>query len=301
MRLIGSVCLSLSTAALTVALKTPLARSLSMSKAFTPWIGSSPSSIARVHMFPMFQDNYGYLIVEPGSNRAACVDPGDGEAVLEACRQLDLELTAAWCTHKHSDHVGGTGDLKSALPHIDIVATRYETVPFATRAVGDGDVFRFDDLTIRTIYAPCHTKGHVLYFVDKDGRDSSQQPILFSGDTLFVGGCGRFFEGTAAEMLSNMNTIATLPANTQVFCGHEYTESNYRFLNSVDPVTCGARYAEAKALRAAGRSTVPSTIADEMQSNLFMKCNEPAVQALVGAGSAEEAMRLLRESKNSFS
>jgi hydroxyacylglutathione hydrolase len=253
-------------------------------------------------MFKMFSDNYGYLIVQPGTRLAACIDPGEGKAVLEACKELNLELCAAWCTHKHADHVGGVTELKRSLPSINVIGTRYEEIPYLVQPVGDGEVFYFGDLVVRVLYTPCHTRGHVLYYVERSSPDPEHnQPILFSGDTLFVGGCGRFFEGNAADMLANMQRIATLPRETQVFCAHEYTEGNYKFLNSIDADTCGARYAEIKALRDFGQPTVPSTLGEEVAHNLFMRCEDLALQAKLGATSAEEAMKALREMKNNFS
>ena len=122
-----------------------------------------------------------------------------------------------------------------------------------------------------------------------------------AGDTLFVGGCGRFFEGTPAQMLNNMDKFATLPDDTLVCCAHEYTESNFKFLASIDAARCGARYEEIRALRAGFEPTVPSTIGDEKRYNLFMNCREESVQSSVDcAGSPENTMARLRELKNSF-
>lgn len=123
--------------------------------------------------------------------------------------------------------------------------------------------------------------------------------ILFSGDTLFVGGCGKFFEGTPEDMLQNMRRINTLPADTLVFCAHEYTVSNFKFLKSVDPGLKSA-YDDMVALRVAGKPTVPTTIGAEKEHNLFFRCDDPAVQALVNQPSPELAMKVLRAMKNSF-
>lgn len=274
---------------------------MAAARSSTPWLGSSPRSVAQVFMFPMFSDNYGYLIVKPGTKEAACVDPGDGNAVLQASRDLDLHLVQAWCTHKHADHVGGIATLKSALPDLEVIATRYEEIPHASRLVSDRDEFSFGDLKVRTLYTPCHTKGHVLYHVTRDPEDEHHtQPILFSGDTLFVGGCGRFFEGNAADMLRNMDLIATLPETSQVFCAHEYTESNYKFLNSIAPEKVEEKYEGIRGMRRSGTPTVPSTIAEEIRFNLFMQCHDSQLQERLGASSAEDAMRMLREMKNNF-
>lgn len=291
--LVSALCLS--------AVSCSRAYSMAGARSSTPWLGSSPRSVADVFMFPMFSDNYGYLIVKPGTKEAACVDPGDGDAVLQACRSLGLDLVQAWCTHKHADHVGGVATLKTALPDLEVIATRYEEIPHASRLVSDREEFTFGSLRVRTLYTPCHTKGHVLYHVTSDSEDEHRaQPILFSGDTLFVGGCGRFFEGNAADMLKNMDLLATLPESSQVFCAHEYTEGNYKFLNSIAPEIVGDKFEGIRRMRESGTPTVPTSIADELRFNLFMQCNDKQLQERLGASSAEDAMRLLREMKNNF-
>eukprot|EP01039_Chlorochromonas_danica_P001740 gene1740-1900_t len=272
-----------------------------------PWLGSHTNSVAEVFMFPMFKDNYGYLLIEPGTRRAACIDPGEGQAVLEAVRELDVDLVAAWCTHKHADHIGGLSLLQQAIPSLEVIASKYEEGPSSpSRTVEDCEIFSFGHLSVKIFHTPCHTRGHILYYINDNNGDndvmntSNKIPLLFSGDTLFVGGCGRFFEGTAADMLHNMDIISTLPPQTQVFCAHEYTESNYKFLAHVHPTLCSEKYEEVKAKRLAGESTVPSTVAEELSFNLFMQCHDKKVQDLLGAQNAEDAMRLLRERKNAF-
>ena len=135
----------------------------------------------------------------------------------------------------------------TSFPGIKIVSTKYEETPAYTDLVGEGDEFALGDLKVSVLYTPCHTRGHVVYFI----TGPSGSPILCSGDTLFVGGCGRFFEGTAEEMLNNMDRLAELPADTFVCCAHEYTSGNYKFNASVDPELCGARYATIQDMRAA--------------------------------------------------
>lgn len=252
-------------------------------------------------MVPMFNDNYGYLLVKPGTKEALVVDPGDGQAILRATQDLGLTLTTALCTHKHGDHVGGNLVLREAVPDLNIIATKYEAIPCANHLVGEGDVISFGDLRIRTFYTPCHTAGHVVYFVDREhpAEDGHNTPLLFCGDTLFVGGCGRFFEGTADQMLANMDKLATLPGDTQVFCAHEYTESNFKFLAHID-TSLSTKYQEIQNIRRQRKSTVPSTIGEELRTNLFMQCRDERVQALVGQSDAVSTMYELRNLKNKF-
>lgn len=253
-----------------------------------------------IHYFTMFQDNYGYLITDGKSNRAATVDPGDGEAVLFWAEKLGLQLTTVICTHKHGDHVGGNLFLKSMIPDLDIIGPSYEEIPGLTRAVNDGDSFLFESLRFSTIYSPCHTAGHVLYFVEEENAETRSKPVLFSGDTLFVGGCGRFFEGTASQMQANMEKIAKLPEETLVFCAHEYTQGNYRFLAHIDPETCSEKFAEINEMRANNIPTIPSDIGTELKYNLFARCNNPDLQKRLGAVDAVDAMGKLRSLKNEF-
>ena len=205
-------------------------------------ISKYSSACASVYLVPMFSDNYGLLLVDENENcgghkrSATCIDPGDGAAILRAVDELNLDLKYVLCTHKHNDHVGGNTMIRQHCPSVQIIGTAYEEIPEVNIKVSDGDVFSLGELQVQTIYTPCHTKGHVLYFVHRKGvatkaddsggssippEEDTNTPILFTGDTLFVGGCGRFFEGTASDMLTNMDRIASLPAHTVVFCAHE--------------------------------------------------------------------------------
>mmetsp|Transcript_28987 Transcript_28987/g.39815 ORF Transcript_28987/g.39815 Transcript_28987/m.39815 type:complete len:276 (-) Transcript_28987:818-1645(-) len=258
-----------------------------------------------VYLVPMFSDNYGLLLVDDGEvetkRSAACIDPGDGQAILRAVEELNLDLKLVLCTHKHNDHIGGNKEIRKQIPSVHIIGTAYEEIPEINTKAKDGDIFTFGNFQIRTIYAPCHTKGHVLYFVTNSNQ-ADAAPILFSGDTLFVGGCGRFFEGNAADMLRNMDRIAELPPQTNVFCAHEYTESNLRFLSSVDPLdpSISKMFQQVSEKRRHLVPTLPTTIAEELSYNLFMKCRERRTQQVLNCNSPEEAMAMLRARKNEF-
>jgi hydroxyacylglutathione hydrolase len=254
----------------------------------------------------MFSDNYGLLLVDDSEvetkRSAVCVDPGDGEAILRAVDELKLDLKLILCTHKHNDHIGGNKEIRKRIPSVHIIGTAYEEIPEINTKAKEGDIFTFGNFQIRAIHAPCHTKGHVLYFVTNSNQPADLAPILFSGDTLFVGGCGRFFEGTATDMLRNMDRISELPSNTHVFCAHEYTESNLRFLSSMDPSdpSINKMMQQVSEKRRHFIPTLPTTIAEELNYNLFMKCRDKRTQQLLNCDLPEEAMAVLRSRKNEF-
>jgi len=263
---------------------------------------STLSSTCFVYIVPCLSDNYGYVVVDKSSKKAALVDTPDAAPLLEAVNGmmatgLVSSLDAIWNTHKHGDHVGGNLEIKEAFPDISIIGTRYESVPGLTHPVGEGDSFTLGGSTITVLFTPCHTAGHICFIVGSE----TETPLLFSGDTLFVGGCGRFFEGQPEQMVANMQRLAKLPASTLVFCAHEYTLGNLKFLNSIDKIGAEGMLQNVQLLRDRNEVTVPSTIGKELSYNLFMKIDEKRVQSLVGCeGDPVGTMRKLREMKNEF-
>ena len=252
-----------------------------------------------VFLVPMFNDNYGFLLIDPDTRHTVCVDPGDGNKIIEALKLMNLELNSILCTHKHNDHIGGNSILKHSYPLVKIIGTRYESIPEITNPVGDGDKFNLGNLIVEVFHTPCHTKGHVIYLVTHKDKNS-KNPILFTGDTLFIGGCGRFFEGTATDMLKNMEKISSLDPKTFVFCAHEYTESNLKFLSSIDPVNCSEIFENVKKKRLLNIPTVPSQLREELKYNLFMKCHDVKTQSITKTNNAVSAMGVLRKWKNDF-
>ncbi|CAM9810708.1 unnamed protein product [Discosporangium mesarthrocarpum] len=258
---------------------------------------------------PILNDNYAYLVVDRHSGKAACVDPAEPEKVIAAAEKHGVTISALLCTHKHWDHAGGNEAMKKMIPDLEVVSSAYEdSVPATTLALRDKETYSLGSLSVTALHTPCHTRGHVLFFVApadraRRGGGGEGAPLLFSGDTLFVGGCGRFFEGDAREMLFALRDVAAkLPGETRVFCGHEYTVSNLRFAQSVEPKS----EAVAKKLKwsqdvlSAGQYTVPSTIFEELQHNPFMRTGEKAVQLATGTTDGVEVMSRLREMKNCY-
>ena len=271
---------------------------------------------ATVHIVPVLSDNYSYIVVENDTGIGTVVDVGESKPVLDVVEKLMdngsiLELNYALSTHHHDDHVGGNRGLVTRFAGIEIYGTGYESIPHRTKAVLDGNVFAIGKhMQVETIHTPCHTIGHTCFYVSStDPTNYPLVPMLFSGDTLFVGGCGRFFEGSPLDMLTNMTRLSHLPPQTKVYCGHEYTLANLQFLNSLckdeilpEKVRAAIRrqYEDCVRLREGHIPTVPSTLGDELVHNLFMRCHDSATQRLMSAVDAEDCMRKLREIKNKY-
>jgi hydroxyacylglutathione hydrolase len=255
---------------------------------------------------PAFADNYLWLLDD--GRHAAVVDPGDAAVVSTALQARGLELAAILVTHHHADHTGGVDALRARLTADGAVwGPARERIPQPFVPLADGDEITVLGRRFRVLDVPGHTAGHIAYVeVDGPGRGFPARPLLFCGDTLFSAGCGRLFEGTPAQMSASLARLAQLPADTRVCCTHEYTLSNLRFAAAVEPDNAAlARhrlYCEAE--RAAGRPTLPSSIALELEINPFLRCREPAVvraaQARGAAADEVSVMAALRTWKDEF-
>lgn len=251
-----------------------------------------------IHAVPAFKDNY-IWILEDGGN-AVAVDPGDDAPVERFLAERGFKLTAVLATHHHADHVGGLPALADHWKCPTFGPAR-EVTARLDRRLAEGE--RFDvpglQLQLEALDIPGHTAGHIALF----GAD-----ILFCGDTLFACGCGRLFEGTPPQMVDSLAKLARLPGKTRVFCGHEYTLANIAFAEAVEPGNrkLAQRKARDAAKRARGEPTLPSTIAEELDTNPFLRCNQPEVAAAAAkhAGRAlaspVEVFAEIREWKNNF-
>ena len=231
--------------------------------------------MAAIIPIPALGDNYIWLLRE--GRAAVVVDPGDAAPVQAYLDREGLDLAAIVATHHHGDHVGGVEALMASR-QVPVYGPARETIPARTRALGEGDRVVLGDvgLELQVLDVPGHTAGHIAY----TGR-VADAPVLFCGDTLFAAGCGRIFEGTPATMWTSLQKLAALDPATRVFCAHEYTLANLRFAAAVEPanVALAQRRVRDAALRDRGQPTVPSTIADELATNPFLRANEPAVRA----------------------
>jgi len=229
---------------------------------------------------PQLSDNYAYLIVDSASGDAGIVDCAEAAPVLAEVARRGVTLRAVLATHHHFDHVGGNRDLLAKHPDLRVYGSADDAprIPGITDRVRDGDAVQVGGLRGRVILIPAHTSGHVAYWFPEERN-------VFTGDTLFAGGCGRLFEGDAAQMMGSLAKLAALPDDTRVFCGHEYTEKNLQFALTLEPGNARLRdkMTSVQALRRSGKPTVPSTIADEKATNPFLRTDSPELAASIRA------------------
>jgi hydroxyacylglutathione hydrolase len=224
----------------------------------------------QVAALPLLADNYAWLLWHDRGH-AAVIDPSESEPVLEAVRARGLTLTQVLATHHHHDHVGGIPGLVAATPGVEVLCseTDLSRIAGATRGLRDGERVSVVGETFEALHVPGHTTGAIAYF----GAGA-----VFTGDTLFLSGCGRLFEGTPPQMFASLGRLAALPPATLVYCGHEYTEKNLRFALSVDSENRAVKERQAKvaAQRARGEPSVPATLAEELATNPFLRARELA-------------------------
>ncbi|KAK3328472.1 beta-lactamase-like protein [Cercophora scortea] len=246
------------------------------------WVGSS--------------NNYAYLVVDDKSKDAVIIDPAHPSEVVpvlkKAIKDGSINLTAIVNTHHHWDHAGGNEEMLSELGNLEIIGGK--DCKKVTRTPKHGETFNIGSIAVKALHTPCHTQDSVCWFM-QDGEDK----VVFTGDTLFHGGCGKFFEGTGEEMHKALNeTLASLPDDTRVFPGHEYTKSNVKFCLSV------LQSDAVKALEAFANENQETqgkfTIGDEKKHNVFMRPQDPEIQKATNETDPVAIMTVLREMKNNF-
>ncbi len=249
---------------------------------------------------PAFTDNYIWMLHD--GREAVVVDPGEAAPVAQALDAGGLRLASILVTHHHGDHVGGIEALRPRLEG-PVWGPAREDIPTPYLPLRDGEHCEVLGLRFEVIDVPGHTAGHIAYYLPELGG----APLLFCGDTLFSGGCGRLFEGTPAQMHASLSRLSSLPGNTRVCCAHEYTLSNLRFAQAVEPdnAALAVYQAECEALRLDGVPTLPSSIACERRINPFLRCDSPAVvRAALARGAVSDSptavFAALRQWKNDF-
>lgn len=255
----------------------------------------------QVRILPALSDNYMYLLVDEKTMDAAVVDPVEPDTVLRAVEEHGVKLTTILTTHHHWDHAGGNKALLDKCSGLRVLGGD-DRIDGVTQLVQHGDEITLGGLKIQCLATPCHTTGHICFYVTDSEKN---EKIVFTGDTLFLGGCGRFFEGTAEQMYSALvEKLGALPPDTKVYCGHEYSLQNLGFGAHVEPgnqeIHDKISWCRTKRELAVPEPTVPSTIEEEKRINPFMRVEEASVQAHTKTTGGVETMRALRAEKDNF-
>ncbi|RKF19244.1 hydroxyacylglutathione hydrolase [Altericroceibacterium spongiae] len=249
-----------------------------------------------IHQFPCLSDNYGYLLHDSASGETVCIDTPDADTYLREAGARGWQITQIWNTHWHPDHAGGNEAIKAATG-CTITAPAGDAAKIAgiDRQVGQGDSVRIGDYSAEVIDVGGHTLGHVAYFLPAAG-------FAFVGDSLFALGCGRMFEGTAPQFWESLSRLKALPADTLIYCAHEYTAANARFALHADPGNRALESyaAEVKAMRESDRPTVPTLLSRELATNPFLRADDPAMQKRWGGTTPAETFAALRAAKDTF-
>ena len=250
-----------------------------------------------VRQFPCLSDNYGYLIRCSETGACAAIDTPDASRILEEARAIGWEIGEIWNTHHHWDHAGGNELIKKETGcRILGPAGEAEKIPGIDQDLSGGDEIGLGDMKVNIIDVPGHTLGHIAYYIPLE-------KTAFVGDALFALGCGRVFEGDADMMWKSLSRLKALPADTTIYCAHEYTQANARFALSVDPdnpaLTAYAKEVEAK--RSRGDWTVPTVLSRELEANPFLRADDADLQAAMGhAGDPVATFAEIRARKDSF-
>ncbi len=250
-----------------------------------------------VEPVPCLSDNFAYLIWRDGAREALVVDPSEALPVLRGLDERRLRLAGILCTHHHWDHIGGVSELCQAYPGLSVFASDHdaERIAGVTRGLADKESFECVGLKFDCLRVPGHTLGALAVCVEG---------AVFTGDTLFGAGCGRLFEGTPAQMHASLMLLAKLPAQTQVYFGHEYTRSNLAFARSIEPHNEATQARLQRAAVPKNSCTTPSRMQEELSTNPFLRCTEPSVKAALGsdfeAADAVTVFAELRRRKDTF-
>ena len=224
----------------------------------------------RVEIIPCLQDNYSYLIIDDNNNSACVVDPGEAKPIVDYLKNKNIKLKYILNTHHHFDHIGGNEYLKKRFGSIVVGFKKdINRIPEIDVLLEDNQIWKAENFEAKIIHIPGHTTGHICFHF-------FQEKLIFTGDTLFSLGCGRIFEGTYKEMFESLNKIKSLPEETKVYCGHEYTLSNLKFCIKYNPENQNLKKKAENIKKKIdnGLPTIPSTIKDELECNIFLRAND---------------------------
>ena len=255
----------------------------------------------QVHLVPCLKDNYAYLVHREGSSDALVVDASEAAPVEAALEKLGLKPVAILTTHHHLDHVGGNVAMLARFPDLRVFGHRSDRgrIPGQSDLLDDGQEFEAAGIGVKALHIPGHTLGAVAYVAEG---------AAFTGDTLFAAGCGRLFEGTAAQMYESLNLkLGSLPDDTRIYCGHEYTVNNLRFAETLEPDNpdIAKKLTWARAAREKGQPTLPSTLGEERLTNPFLRVAEKDLIAQLKErapqdGSPPAVLAVVRAMKDAF-
>ena len=224
----------------------------------------------QVEIIPCLQDNYSYLIIDENNNSACVVDPSESKPIIDFLKNKNINLKYILNTHHHHDHIGGNIDLKKEFGSI-VVGFKEDSkrIPGIDVLLENNQIWEAENFVAKIIHIPGHTSGHICFHFFKE-------KLAFTGDTLFSLGCGRIFEGTYKEMFNSLDKIKSLPRDTKIYCGHEYTSNNLNFCLKHDPENFNLKRKKEiiKKQVMKGLPTVPSTIKDELECNIFLRAND---------------------------
>ena len=283
-------------------------RFLKSSSTFKTYDSSNHSLFEQLFIFSYNKDNFGYIINEPSKNRLIAFDFGEFnisyKTVVGLEKRLSANLTHLFTTHGHSDHCGGNKEWIAERPDLKVYSGNTENCDLieATDRMNDLECVTIGDLTVACLFTPGHTKTAVTWVVTHVAENSTKIPFLFTGDTVFNGGCGRIFDGTHEEMYDSIRRISAFPNESIIFSGHEYTVNNLKFAQALEPdneiIASKLEYCEK--LRAEGDFTVGTKLIEEKCYNPFFRCSDPYFQELTGESEAVLVFKVLRKMKDKW-
>ena len=248
-----------------------------------------------IHQFPCLSDNYGYLLHDPDSGGTAAIDTPDGAEYLRQAKAKGWTITQIWNTHWHPDHAGGNKAIVEASGAKVFAPQEVEKIYPIDTLVGHGDTVTLGEHSARVIDVSGHTNGHVAFHLAEDG-------MAFVGDSVFALGCGRMFEGEPQQFWDSLDRIRRLPRETTLYCAHEYTLANAKFAVHADPDNSALQdyAAEVHAKRERAEPTVPMQLARELETNPFLRADQPSLRDRWGGTTPAETFAALRAAKDSF-
>jgi len=252
----------------------------------------------QVTPIPCLTDNYAYIVHDDNFKTVGVVDPSEAKPIISFLKKKNLKLNYILNTHHHFDHIGGNIELKN-IYNAKIVGFSGDKhrIPGIDISLVNNENWSFGNSTVKVFHIPGHTLGHICFFFEKE-------KIVFTGDTLFSLGCGKIFEGSHEQMLTSLNKIKQLPKDTMIYCGHEYTYKNAEFCMKYDSdnIDLKKKFEKIKKLRSQNLPTIPSSLEDEIKSNIFLRCDQNVLKIKLNMKNQEDSkvFKKVRDLKDSF-